>query len=239
MASAATNLVTTTADASPGSLRSAILAANANPGHGYIHFDIPPANVVHVITLSAPLPAILDDVTLDALTQPGSLPTSLPEGFNATNLVTISGALLAGTTNPPVPAMPGNDAWLTNAPHGLVIRTNHVTIRGLRLVSFLGGSSLTNWPSAFALFGAINVVTESCVLGVSAYTPLEEANWAGITADHCAEVRAGGANAAQRKLLARLAALLQWRVQCRRGEFQRLGRPLPGGAHRAGAGRGF
>jgi titin len=201
-ARAATYIVTNTASSGPGSLREAMTLANANPGHDFIHFDIAPSNMVHVITLSSPLPAITDSVTIDGLTQPGSHPNTLPEGFNATNLITLSGALLPGVTNPPVPAIPGNDSWLTNAPHGLVIRTSDVTVRGLRIVRFLGGSSLTNWPSAIALFRATNAAVESCVFGVSADTSIEAANWAGITADHCSLVRIGGTNVTQRNLLA-------------------------------------
>ncbi|MFN3409535.1 MAG: right-handed parallel beta-helix repeat-containing protein [Limisphaerales bacterium] len=201
-APAATYTVTTAADTGSGSLREAITFANANPGHDFIHFDIAPSNMVHVISLTAPLPPITESVTIDGLTQPGSLPNALPEGFSATNLITLSGALLAGVTNPPVPAVPGNDSWLTNAPHGLVVRANDVTVRGLRIIRFLGGSSLTNWPSAIALFRATNTVIEGCVMGVSADTSIEAANWAGITADHCATVRIGGTNVAQRNLLA-------------------------------------
>ncbi|MDW8309206.1 MAG: right-handed parallel beta-helix repeat-containing protein, partial [Verrucomicrobiales bacterium] len=45
-------------------------------------------------------------------------------------------------------------------------------------------------------------VIESCVMGVSANTSIGAPNWAGITADHCARVRVGGTNVAQRNLLA-------------------------------------
>lgn len=90
-ASAATFVVTTTSDGGPGSLREAICAANANPGHDFIHFAIPPSNVVHVIQLASGLPRILEAVTIDGLTQPGSAPNSLALGFNATNLVTLHG----------------------------------------------------------------------------------------------------------------------------------------------------
>src|SRR5260370_777728 len=49
--------VITTADSGPGSLRDAILAANANPGVDQITFNIP-APAVQTILLGSPLPDI-------------------------------------------------------------------------------------------------------------------------------------------------------------------------------------
>ena len=86
VASAATFIVSTTADSGPGSLREAILQANASPGHDFIHFAIQPSNVVHVINLAAGLPPITETVTIDGLTQPGSAPNSLAQGFKRPTL---------------------------------------------------------------------------------------------------------------------------------------------------------
>lgn len=61
-------LVTTADDAGPGSLRSAILTANATPGFDTIAFDIPGAGV-HSIALLSPLPAITDPVEIDGRSQ--------------------------------------------------------------------------------------------------------------------------------------------------------------------------
>ncbi|HZN68934.1 MAG TPA: hypothetical protein VFB66_26880, partial [Tepidisphaeraceae bacterium] len=64
--------VTTTADAGPGSLRQAILDANAAPGADVIGFAIPgPAGTVHTILPLSPLPSVTGPTTLDATTQPG------------------------------------------------------------------------------------------------------------------------------------------------------------------------
>jgi parallel beta-helix repeat protein len=62
--------VTTTADSGAGSLRQAILTANANPGLDTIVFQIsgtPP----FTITPASALPAITDPVVIDATTEPG------------------------------------------------------------------------------------------------------------------------------------------------------------------------
>lgn len=67
---AATFTTTVTADAGGGSLRAAILAANATPGVDEIRFDIPGVGP-HTIVLTSTLPRITDPVSLDGRTQPG------------------------------------------------------------------------------------------------------------------------------------------------------------------------
>src|SRR4051812_45240035 len=88
---AATYSVITTSDSGAGSLRQAILNANANSGIDTISFALtgsPPFN----ITPSSALPSITDPVILDATTQ-------------------------SGYTNHPVVALKGNNAGSTA--HGL------------------------------------------------------------------------------------------------------------------------
>ena len=63
-------LVTTTANAGPGSLRQAISDANALPGANNIQFNIPGGGVQTVV-VTAPLPPITDQVVIDGWTQPG------------------------------------------------------------------------------------------------------------------------------------------------------------------------
>jgi parallel beta-helix repeat protein len=62
--------VTTTADAGTGSLRQAILDANAHPGTDTIAFDIG-AGGVQTIRPTTPLPTITVHVVIDGTTQPG------------------------------------------------------------------------------------------------------------------------------------------------------------------------
>lgn len=81
--SAATFTVTTTADSGAGSLRQAILNANANPGADTIQFAI--GSGFQSIQPLSSLPPIFDTTTIDATTQPGYAGTPLIElnGINA------------------------------------------------------------------------------------------------------------------------------------------------------------
>lgn len=69
-AQAATFTVVNTLDTGPGSLRQAILDANASPGADVIDFNISGTGV-HTISLQSNLDAISDPVTIDGTTQPG------------------------------------------------------------------------------------------------------------------------------------------------------------------------
>jgi hypothetical protein len=82
-AQAATFTVTNTNDAGPGSLRQAILDANALAGTDTIAFNIPGAGP-HSIRLSSSLPGISGRVTIDGYTQPGSAFNTAEFGTNAT-----------------------------------------------------------------------------------------------------------------------------------------------------------
>src|SRR5262249_46635209 len=68
--------VTTTADSGPGSLRQAILEANATPGT--IDFAIPGPGVQTIVP-TASLPPIISPVLIDGFSQPGSAGTPLIE----------------------------------------------------------------------------------------------------------------------------------------------------------------
>ena len=93
----ATFTVTNTNDSGPGSLRQAILDANATAGADLIGFNIPGPGVHTISPLSA-LPALTDDagVTIDGYTQPAATPNSLAIGDNAVPLIELSG-VAAGT----------------------------------------------------------------------------------------------------------------------------------------------
>lgn len=84
-------LVTNTADSGPGSLRQAILDANAHPNVGGladpINFNIPGAGPFNIV-LATELPLITDAVAINGGTQPGTV---------ATPTVAIDGAALTGT----------------------------------------------------------------------------------------------------------------------------------------------
>src|SRR5262245_15297541 len=78
----ATFTVINTLDSGAGSLRQAILGANAAPGADLIDFQIPGAGV-HTISPTSTLPAITDTVTIDGYTQPGAAANTLAVGDNA------------------------------------------------------------------------------------------------------------------------------------------------------------
>ncbi|HYX46657.1 MAG TPA: hypothetical protein VE820_07535, partial [Sphingomicrobium sp.] len=88
---AATFTVTTTADSGAGSLRQAILDANANAGTDTIEFNIPGSGV-QTIAPSTALPDIAEAVTIDGYTQPGASPNALSVGDDAVILIQVSGS---------------------------------------------------------------------------------------------------------------------------------------------------
>lgn len=106
IAFAATFTVTTNADSGAGSMRQAILDANALAGVDNIHFNIG-AGGLQIISLTSPLPTIADTVNIDGTTQPG----------------------FAGT---PIITLDGNDA----PGNGLILGGSGSTIRGLVIVDF-------------------------------------------------------------------------------------------------------
>lgn len=73
-----TYVVTSTDDAGPGTLRAAIIAANAHPGHDTITFQIPGPGP-HTIRPTSWLPELYEAVTVDATTQTGYAGTPLVE----------------------------------------------------------------------------------------------------------------------------------------------------------------
>lgn len=101
--------VTNTADAGPGSLRQAILDANASSGLDAVHFAI--GTGVQRIQPISPLPVITDPVTIDGTTQPG---------FSGTPIIELDGSL-------------------AGAADGLDVRAGISTIRGLVVNGFFGG----------------------------------------------------------------------------------------------------
>ncbi len=105
--------VTSTADSGRGSLRQAILDADAAGGSAIIGFAIPGSGA-HAITPAAALPAITAAVLLDGTTQPGYAGTPLIEIRGAT---TVTG-------------------------DGLSITGSNTTVRGLAIDGFSGGSAI-------------------------------------------------------------------------------------------------
>jgi parallel beta-helix repeat protein len=83
--------VTNTNDSGAGSLRQAILDANANPDFSFINFDIP-GGCPQVIAVASALPTITQGVRIDAYSQPGSAANTRATGDNATRCVILAGS---------------------------------------------------------------------------------------------------------------------------------------------------
>jgi len=110
--SAATFTVINTNDSGAGSLRQAILEANANVGTDTIVFNI--GSGVQVIRPTSVLPIITDSIIIDGSTQPS---------FSGTPLIVIDGAS-AGSVN------------------GLEIRAGNSQLRSIAIINFQSGQAL-------------------------------------------------------------------------------------------------
>jgi parallel beta-helix repeat protein len=109
--------VINTDDSGPGSLRQAIICANATPGTDTISFNIPGSGV-HTISPLTALPLITDSVIIDGYTQPGASPNTLATRDNAKLLIELSGVNV------------------TSADAALVLQVSNSTIRGLVINEF-------------------------------------------------------------------------------------------------------
>jgi hypothetical protein len=134
----ATFTVLNTDDAGAGSLRQAILNANASAGADSIAFNIPGGGVHTISPLSA-LPAMTDatGIVLDGYSQPGSSPNTLAVGDNAVLAVELDGSLA------------GSGAI------GLSLTSDNNTIRGLVINRFSShGISITGNSTGNAILGS-------------------------------------------------------------------------------------
>ena len=87
-------VVSNTNDAGSGSLRQALISANANPGKQMIEFNMG-AGCPREILLLSPLPAVIDDVEINGYSQPGSSVNTQSDGSDAQLCVILNAA--AGT----------------------------------------------------------------------------------------------------------------------------------------------
>ncbi len=117
---AATIAVTNTNDSGAGSLRQAILDANASAGTDTIEFNIPGAGP-HTIQPTSALPTITDPVIIDGYTQPGASPNTNPPGLgsNAVLQIEMDGSIAGGS--------------------GVYITAGSTTVRGIVINRFARG----------------------------------------------------------------------------------------------------
>lgn len=139
---ARTFAVTNTKDGGKGSLRRAILDANALPGVDTVEFRIPKRGV-KTIRPRSPLPQMTDTTLINGYTQRGARPNTQPTGTNARLRVQLDGSL-AGPDAP-----------------GLVVGTgaDSSAILGLAINRF-GGNGVTILASGAAV--------EGCFIGTNA-----------------------------------------------------------------------
>lgn len=157
--------VTNTNNSGAGSLRQAILDANAHAGPDLIRFNISGAGP-HFILPTSPLPAITDPVSIDGYTQPGANPNTNPlslgagaRGSNAALMIGVDGKnLSAGASLLTVDA--GADSSilrglvLNRSPgDGITVHADGVVIEG----NFIGTTSSGSTARANAGSGIVLV----------------------------------------------------------------------------------
>jgi hypothetical protein len=130
--------VVNAADSGAGSLRQAILDANANPGADVIDFNIPGTGL-HFISPATALPAITDAVTISGYSQPGSSANTLAVGDNANPTICLNGFALPAGSN------------------GLTVTASNTVIKGLQIFQFPGSGVVLN--------GAGNNAVTGCFIG--------------------------------------------------------------------------
>jgi titin len=157
-----TFVVSTTDDAGPGSLRQAILDANATPGSNEIDFAIGGGGA-QTIRPTSPLPVVTQTLTIDGTTQPG---------FVDSPLIEINGTDAGVGTN------------------GLVVSADHSTIQALAINDFRGdGCTITS--SGVVIAGSGNVVRGD-QLGTDGASNRNKANDFGVLISAGSNNRIGG-----------------------------------------------
>lgn len=170
-ARAATFKVKNTADAGMGSLRQAIIDANATPGLDKITFNIPGA--IYTINLLSSFPTITDPVIIDGATQPG---------FVGLPLIELNGTSAGAGAN------------------GLAITAGGSTFRSLIINRFGGhGISLGIFSGGVVNVGS-NIIT-GCYIGTDATGTIDQGNAGDGILINSTLNRIGGANPSARNLI--------------------------------------
>jgi hypothetical protein len=145
--------VTTVADAGAGSLRQAMLDANANPGADLVLFNIPGSGPHTIAPLSA-LPALSDNTIIDGYSQPGALHNNADNGWNGAIRIVLDGATAGGAD-------------------GLRLNGGSSRVHGLAIGNF-GGVAIGQFG------GSIHLITGN-LIGTDASGLLDRGNSIGIS----------------------------------------------------------
>ena len=166
--------MTNTNDSGAGSLRQAIIDANAHLGLDTIAFNIPGAGI-HAIAPATDLPAVTDPVLIDGYTQPGTSQNTAAFGTNAVLLIELDGGGTRSTgINVSGPAASGS------------------TVQGLAVGGFIQGVRVGS--------GAENCVVRGNFLGTDATGMLARPDNSGLEIGSNNNV-IGGTAAADRNLV--------------------------------------
>jgi hypothetical protein len=181
--------VTTTADSGPGSLRQAILDANAHPNSppstpDRIHFAIPGSDF-QTIFPPMQLPYIMDPVFIDGFTQPGAFPNTNPvgQGLNPSLKIELDG----------VDIVYGN---------GLTVTCGDTTIRGL-IISRFDFGIVCNGGSGNVITGNFIGTDRTGTFAPVIFNLTRDARQIlGVVLQNCRNSHIGGRDPALRNLLA-------------------------------------
>jgi hypothetical protein len=174
-------------DGGAGSLRQAILDANARPGADTIGFNILGAGP-HTIELLSVLPTITDAVTIDGYTQPGAQSNTRARGSDAKLLIELSGR--------------GNNGF--NMYYGLKITAGNTTIRGLAINRFGYESASTGqfYPGIILKTNGGNTIAGNYI-GVDTSGTINRGNGGdGVQINNVSKNSIGGAAPAARNVIA-------------------------------------
>lgn len=178
-------VVTNTNDSGAGSLRQAILNANAMINGGspdVITFNIPGSGLKTIAPTSR-LPIIADPVVIDGYSQPGTSANTLASGDNAVLLINVNGASLPGGATV------------------LAVAAPDCTVRGL-VINGAGTGSILSGTSLSVLAGADGTRIEGNFIGTNATgTAAAPKPGQGITVIDSANLVVGGTTPAARNIL--------------------------------------
>ena len=171
--SAATYTVTNTNDSGAGSLRQAILDANANAGSDEIHFNISGSGV-HTIVIASNLDVITQPVTIDGYTQSGATPNTKPVGQGLDTVLMIEidcTAVIGGISGSCMTFAPGSDGSIIR---GLVVNRSPAPaiIVGGGTGQAIEGCFIGTDPSGSVIHGnAVGIRTDDGTVVIGGVTP--------------------------------------------------------------------
>ncbi len=164
---ASQNFVVTNANNNgPGSLRDAMVNANATTGADIITFNIPGPGV-KVISLQEPLPEITEQVVIDASTQPGYAGTPLIEldgalvGNGTALVIKAGGSIVHGLA---IVRFSGTGIKLSDCNNNL-IQGNHIGVNAAGNLKLANGDGIVLSNSSNNVIGGTTVTTRNVISG--------------------------------------------------------------------------